>query len=77
MTHRAITAALAAIAFVGLAAPGSTREQQRRGPPPADMSGPAPSRFYPEEIEGGSRGNLPFNNQIRKLKDPLNANGAK
>ncbi len=31
--------------------------------------------FYPETIEGGSRGNLPFNNQIRKLRDPLNANG--
>jgi hypothetical protein len=32
--------------------------------------------FYPENIEGGVSGNLPFNNQIRKLTDPLNANGA-
>jgi len=35
-----------------------------------------PRSFYPENIEGGSPGNLPFNNQIRKLRDPLNANGS-
>jgi hypothetical protein len=34
------------------------------------------TEFYPEHTEGGVRGNLPFNNQIRKLSDPLNANGA-
>ena len=37
----------------------------------------APESFYPYEIKGGVSGNLPFNNQIRKLSDPLNANGGK
>ena len=36
-----------------------------------------PSMFYPENVEGGSPGNLPFNNQIRKHTDPLNANGGR
>ena len=37
----------------------------------------APESFYPYEVKGGVSGNLPFNNQIRKLSDPLNANGGK
>ena len=33
--------------------------------------------FYPQDAEGGVSGNLPFNNQIRKHTDPLNANGGR
>lgn len=52
----------------------------RRPPPPGApvaTPGPATHEFYPENVEGGVPGNLPFNNQIRKFTDPLNANGGR
>ena len=52
----------------------------RPPPPPAApvaTPGPATHEFYPENVEGGVPGNLPFNNQIRKFTDPLNANGGR
>lgn len=76
----AVTAAIAASAL--LATPAAARPRRRHHaemraePTPAEA--PArPFMFYPQDIEGGVSGNLPFNNQIRKHTDPLNANGGR
>lgn len=70
--------ALATLVVPAAAAPRHRRH--RPAPPPAQalrpMQAPQAFEFYPQNIEGGVSGNLPFNNQIRKLRDPLNANGA-
>lgn len=90
MTARRALAAAATVltgvtALCAVATPASARKHHRRvtvapapyPPPTARVEARAPPfSFYPNEIEGGVSGNLPFNNQIRKMKDPLNANGA-
>ena len=62
------------LASVSVAEAGKRRARDA-APEPAPAAIPNARMFYPQEIEGGSTGNLPFNNQIRKLTDPLNANG--
>lgn len=44
--------------------------------PPPTAEARALFSFYPFEIEAGVSGKPAFNNRIRKMKDPLNANGA-
>ena len=77
--HRArifvIAAAVAAVLPSGEALAHVRHRHVAKAPLAVAPPPPAPS-FYPENIEGGSPGNLAFNNQIRKLRDPLNANGA-
>ena len=67
--------AVALVASIPTSAPARVRHRHRV-PAPRTAAPSPPASFYPETIEGGSPGNLPFNNQIRKLTDPLNANGA-
>ncbi len=83
MSRFVLPVTIAACAMALLAAPAAaaaTRHARHRvmhaaPPPPA---APAPSfMFYPQDVEGGVSGNLPFNNQIRKHTDPLNANGGR
>ena len=86
MTRFILTAAAAASALVlvsALPAAAGTRNRHhhtsmRAAAPPAPAEAPArPFMFYPQEVEGGVSGNLPFNNQVRKHTDPLNANGSR
>ena len=49
----------------------------RAAPPPSVQAADKSFMFYPQDVEGGVSGNLPFNNQIRKHTDPLNANGGR
>lgn len=83
---RIALAAVVAIFVTALAAtPAAARIRHHhrraaaRAYPPAAYAEapPRPFMFYPENIEGGVPGNLPFNNQIRKHTDPLNANGGR
>ena len=60
-------------ATAAVATPLRHRRHINPAPPTQDHRA---SEFYPQHIDGGVTGNLPFNNQIRKLTDPLNANGA-
>ena len=54
------------------------RPRHRPRPPKATLAPRDPaSGFYPEAIDGGVTGNLPFNNQLRKFSDPLGANGSR
>ena len=72
------TAALALI--VAPPAEARTRRHHRtvmRAEPDLKAAPAQPQMFYPQDIEGGVLGNLPFNNQIRKHTDPLNANGGR
>lgn len=67
------------VAAILASGPAEARVRHHRiaAAPPVTVAPPSRgSSFYPENIEGGSPGNLAFNNQIRKLRDPLNANGA-
>ena len=73
MKSIAITTALAAALSAATACHAVAKEPRARPPAPAQTG----SRFYPQEIEGGVSGNFAFNNQIRKLRDPLNANGGR
>ena len=83
-TTIAAAAALAGMAALVAGGPaGATTKHHRHHHvvmrAPAIVAAPqaeTPYSFYPNEIDGGVSGNLPFNNQLRKLKDPLNANGA-
>lgn len=75
---------IAACALVLLAAPAAAartryaRHRVMRAAAPPPPAAPAqPFLFYPQDVEGGVSGNLPFNNQIRKHSDPLNANGGR
>lgn len=63
------------VAWVSTAEAGRRRAREAAEPAPAAI--PNTRMFYPQQIEGGSTGNLPFNNQIRKHTDPLNANGGR
>ena len=85
MPHRLILSAVAAAATLAVlsASPATANPNHRRrhavmrsAPGPAEAPG-RPFMFYPQDIEGGVPGNLPFNNQIRKHTDPLNANGGR
>lgn len=63
------------------AAPPRAGSQQHRHDvlmraPAADAPARTRYNFYPDEIGGGVSGNLPFNTQLRKLADPLDAYGA-
>ncbi len=77
----AMTAAIAASALLAPAAEARPRRRHhavmRAEPAPAAAPAQQPFMFYPQDIEGGVPGNLPFNNQIRKHTDPLNANGGR
>lgn len=55
----------------------AARPAERLPAPQVAADPGSPVEFYPRDIEGGVPGNLPFNNQIRKLTDPLNAFGGK
>ena len=80
---RCILPAMSAAAALALLAtpPAEARTRHRHHavmraePAPAEPA--QPRMFYPQDIEGGVSGNLPFNNQIRKHTDPLNANGGR
>ena len=72
---RLVTAALAAAILVAACAPSEARRHHRT--PATTPPQAAPHEYYPQNVEGGSPGNLPFNNQIRKHTDPLNANGGR
>lgn len=66
--------------LVATTADASARHRARHAKPasmPATLPAPQTRMYYPQDIEGGSTGNLPFNNQIRKHTDPLNANGGR
>ena len=84
MSRFVLPVTIAACAMALLAAPAAaaaTRHARHRvmhAAPPPPPAAPAPSfMFYPQDVEGGVSGNLPFNNQIRKHTDPLNANGGR
>lgn len=74
--------ALGAVTIVALQ-PAEARSKHRRlqaierPVPYKKLPIPYSYSYYPEEVEDGVSGNLPFNNQIRKFKDPLNANGGR
>lgn len=74
---RACLVATAAIATCVSSAEARVRHHHHVMPAPETpyAAAPRPHQFYPEEVENGVRGNLPFNNQMRKFSDPLNANG--
>ena len=81
---RFILPAMMAVAVPALLAmpPAEARTRHRhhavmRAEPAPAAAPPQPFMFYPQDVEGGVTGNLPFNNQIRKHTDPLNANGGK
>ena len=83
---RNILPAMAAASVLALLATSAVEARARHGrhavmrAEPAPVAAPAPAppfMFYPQDIEGGVSGNLPFNNQIRKHTDPLNANGGR
>ena len=82
MSRFVLPAMTAAAALALLASPPAEararhrhRTEMRVEPIPAEPA--QPRMFYPQDIEGGVPGNLPFNNQIRKHTDPLNANGGR
>ena len=76
-------AAAVAVSVLFVAPPAEARIRHRhRAVMRAAPQGPVatagqPFMYYPQDIEGGVTGNLPFNNQIRKHTDPLNANGGR
>ncbi len=75
------TTAVAALALLATP-PAEARARHRhhavmRAEPVPAAASVEPFMFYPQDIEGGVPGNLPFNNQIRKHTDPLNANGGR
>lgn len=82
MTPKILTAVLAALLLLAVGGPVAARHRHhhRDAPvaevPPPGVRSQVPYSFYPNDIEGGVHGNLAFNNQLRKLSDPLNANGA-
>ncbi len=82
---KALISTAAAIAALLLVANSSADARPRhrhhvmmRASAPAPVeAAPQPTMFYPQDVDGGVSGNLPFNNQIRKHTDPLNANGGR
>lgn len=82
MKHIIANALLLAAVLAATAVPAAAQNHpvRHRKLAPAPVIAPqrtVPYSYYPNEIEGGVSGNLPFNNQLRKLSDPLNANGGK
>ena len=80
MTSRLAMALAAGLIVAAGNASARTRHHHHAGLAPAAAAytpGGSHESYYPTDVKGGSPGNLPFNNQIRKLSDPLNANGAK
>ena len=71
----AITAATLTPAHAAVRHGRRHRAAQAAPLPTEATAAPQPFMFYPQNVEGGVAGNLPFNNQIRKHTDPLNANG--
>lgn len=72
-----LTATLALFAMPAAEARTRHRHQAQMRAEPTLAEPAQPRMFYPQDIEGGVPGNLPFNNQIRKHTDPLNANGGR
>lgn len=74
-----IAAALVLVCIVSTEAGTHRRHRAAtRAAPQAYAAAPGtPYMYYPQDIAGGVSGNLPFNNQIRKHTDPLNANGGR
>ncbi len=78
MTSKITLALAATLLFAAAPASARIRHYRHDSPAPAAYAPePRPYSFYPYEIQGGVSGNLPFNNQVRKLSDPLNANGGR
>lgn len=76
-----ISTAAATAALLLVATPSADAHRHHvvmRASAPAPVeAAPQPTMFYPQDVDGGVSGNLPFNNQIRKHTDPLNANGGR